>query len=75
MQQIHLIGYGKQAAKPVSELRPGDVVVWNYGYKSTVLSVTNPGGTSILTVSLQSQSNGLVSERRMRASRLIAVES
>ena len=39
MDTIRLIGIGRQYAKPAGEFSPGDVMLFNYGYPSEVLSV------------------------------------
>ena len=31
--------YNQQAAKAAKELKTGDVIVWNYGYTSTVVDL------------------------------------
>ena len=31
--------YNKQEAKAVKELKTGDVIMWNYGYTSTVVDL------------------------------------
>lgn len=41
-QTVHLQGIGKHPAKPVSELKPGDRVVHNYGETSTVVGPVEP---------------------------------
>lgn len=73
MTTIHLIGYGRQKAVPASELQPGDTLIWNYGYRSKVLSITKSEKSSIWTFHLQSN-NGIQSDRRMKKTRLVAVE-
>ena len=52
--------YNKQEAKAVKELKTGDVIMWNYGYTSTV-------------VDLKSNQDGVVRERKMGAERLVAI--
>ena len=60
-------------AKPAVELKPGDVIMWNYGYTSTVMAVT-PSKTGktvdVETVSNESDYHGT---RKLGASRLVAV--
>lgn len=39
-QTIHLIGIGEVPAVPLSEVHPGDRLMWNFGTTSDVVSVT-----------------------------------
>lgn len=74
MPKIKLIGYGQQDAVPASQLKPGDTVVWNYGLTSKVVSVTGNGKSSILTFRMESSSDHVVRERRMKKTRLVAIQ-
>jgi hypothetical protein len=46
---VHLQGIGRHPAVPAEDLVEGDVMVWNYGSTSTVVSIT-PKGTKSLAV-------------------------
>jgi len=67
MPSTQLQGIGKIAAKPASELRAGDVIVWNFGSTSIVEEVTI--GAKTVKVAL---SGGYT--RRFNVSRLVAVQ-
>ena len=62
--------YNKQEAKAVKELKTGDVIMWNYGYTSTVVDLI-PSKT--ITCLLKSNQDGVVRERKMGAERLVAI--
>ena len=49
--------YNKQEAKAVKELKTGDVIMWNYGYTSTVVDLIP----------------SKIRERKMGAERLVAI--
>jgi hypothetical protein len=36
---VHLQCVGGVAGKKMSDLKPGDIIMWNYGYTSTVVEV------------------------------------
>ena len=67
MQTTHLQSIGIHQAKSASQLKAGDVIVWNFGSTSEVLNVTT--GAKTVVVSL---SGGYT--RRFNASRLVAVQ-
>lgn len=41
--KLHLQGIGKVAARPASSIRPGDILLFNYGYPSKVLTADQEG--------------------------------
>lgn len=51
MNTIHLQGIGQAAAKGASELKAGDVLVWNYGSTSEVLAVERAAKTVTVKLS------------------------
>jgi hypothetical protein len=65
--------YGAQPAKAVKDLRIGDVIVWNFGYKSTVTDLIPSKSGKTITAVLLSES-GKETPRKMGANRLVAVE-
>lgn len=69
---VHLQSYGLAPAKPAGDLAPGDVTLWNWGYRSTVSAVRKVGKVS-LDVDLVSDKTGETHTRRFRAHRLVAV--
>lgn len=72
MQQFtHIIGVGNHPATPASELQVGDVLVWNYNYRSTIVSI-QPRGNSQLTIVERYHHNDSVYQRNVTKTRLIA---
>jgi len=69
----HLQGIGDQPAVPASELVPGDVLMWNYGYESRVDEARTSGRHVVLTMtSTTGRDHGKTFERKMAATRLVA---
>lgn len=65
---------GQQKGTLAKNLKIGDVIVWNYGYKSEVVEII-PSKTGItITFMLKSFSDGIVRSRKMRADKLVVVE-
>lgn len=75
MNTIKLQGiYRRQKAIQASDLKPGMVTVWNYGYTETVKSVEpTKSGKSVRCV-IVSDESGNEHIRTMRADRLVAVK-
>ena len=72
MEYIKLQGiYSKKPAKAVKELKKGDIITWNFGYKSEVVELI-PGKT--IKCMLKSHNDGIIRERKMSSNRLVAVE-
>ena len=65
--------YNKQEAKAVKELKTGDVIMWNYGYTSTVVDLIPSKTGKTITCLLKSNQDGVVRERKMGAERLVAI--
>lgn len=65
--------YGQQKAKPVKDLKIGDVIKWNYGYTSTVLELIPTKTGKQITCILKSDQSGEVRPRRMGVDRLVAI--
>ena len=70
LQGIH----GQQPAIPTKELKVGDFVIWNYGYKSEVVEIIPSKTGKTITFMLKSLESGNVSARKMGADRLVVVE-
>ena len=62
-----------QEAKAVKELKTGDVIMWNYGYTSTVVDLIPSKTGKTITCLLKSNQDGVVRERKMGAERLVAI--
>ena len=57
--------YNQQVAKAVKELKTGDVIVWNYGYTSTVVDLIQID--NLINISRQDRKdNHLSSEKQSR---------
>ena len=70
LQGIH----GRKKGTPTKDIKVGDVIVWNFGYKSEVVEI-NPSKTGkTITFMLRSFESGNISPRRMGAERLVVVE-
>lgn len=69
-RQIRLQGIGWGPGTPAMEIRPGDRLMWNFGYISEVIAV-KPAGTQSLIFTLRS-SSGNIGTRRMKRDRLVA---
>ena len=65
--------YNKQEAKAVKELKTGDVIVWNFGYTSTVVELIPSKTGKTITSMLKSNQDGIIRERKMSAERLVAI--
>lgn len=59
---------------PVKQVKPGDVIMWNYGYTSTVISTQASKTGKMITVILRSDDSGNVGPRKMGADRLIVLK-
>lgn len=66
--------YGAQKGIPTKELRVGDVIVWNYGYKSEVVDIIPSKTGKTITFMLKSFESGNISPRKMGADTLVVVE-
>lgn len=65
---------GQQAGTKAEDLKVGNVIVWNFGYKSEVVAI-NPSKTGkTITFMLKSFESGNISPRKMGAKRLVVVE-
>lgn len=72
MKTIKLQGiYTRQEAKEVKELKVGDVITWNYGYKSKVVNMTPSKTGKTITLSLESLDDNVIRSRKMKATTLV----
>lgn len=65
---------GQQKGTKTKDLKIGDVIVWNFGYKSEVVEITPSKTGKTITFMLKSFESGNVSARKMGAERLVVVE-
>ena len=70
LQGIH----GEQKGKPTKNLKVGDVIVWNYGYKSEVVEIIPSKTGKTINFMLKSFESGNISPRKMGADRLVVIE-
>lgn len=67
---LHLQGVGLHVAKRATEIKIGDVLVWNYGHTSEVVAVREVS-PQFIAIDEKSES-GKVYTRRIKKSRTIA---
>lgn len=70
LQGIH----GQQEGTATKNLKIGDVIVWNFGYKSEVMKITPSKTGKTITFMLKSLESGEINPRKMGAERLVVVE-
>ena len=66
--------YGAKEGTPTKDLKVGDVLIWNYGYKSEVVEIIPSKTGKTFTFMLKSLESGNISPRKMGADRLVVVE-
>lgn len=72
MKKIKLQGiYGMQEAKEVKDLNIGDIITWNYGYKSKVVNMTPSKTGKTITLSLENLDDNIVRNRKMKSTTLV----
>lgn len=64
MNTIHLQGYGKAPAIPLSDVRVGDVLLYNYGITGIVVAVEPVGTASMRITTLASDGKQYTVRRR-----------
>jgi len=69
LQGIH----GQQAGTAVKNLKVGDVIIWNFGYKSEVVELLPSKTGKTITAILKSLESGNITPRKMGAERLVVV--
>ena len=66
--------YGTKEGTPTKNLKVGDIIVWNYGYKSEVIEIIPSKTGKTITFMLKSFESGNISPRKMGSDRLVVVE-
>lgn len=66
---------GQQKGTATKDLKVGDVIIWNYGYKSEVVEITPSKTGKTITFMLRSFESGNINARKMGADRLVVVEA
>lgn len=70
LQGIH----GEKDGTQAKNLKIGDVIIWNYGYKSEVMEILPSKTGKTITFMLKSFESGNITHRKMGAERLVVVE-
>lgn len=65
---------GQQPAIPTKELKVGDFIIWNFGYKSEVVEIIPSKTGKTITFMLKSFESGNINPRKMGADRLVVAE-
>lgn len=71
---IQLISHGRVPAIQAAELQIGDVMVWNFGYTSTVVDITPRGKTQITIIEQSNDMDRKQYTRTFSKTRLVAVK-
>lgn len=76
---IHLLGHGKQSAKYASDIKVGDVLMWNYGATAKVVEIVKETPKYIIIKEEYTKSTigseGETYNRRLLKTRLVAYVS
>ena len=70
LQGIH----GAQKGTPTKNLKVGDVIIWNFGYKSEVVEIIPSKTGKTITFMLKSLESGNINPRKMGAERLVVID-
>lgn len=73
MKTIHLQGIGKRNAIESKFLKAGMVLLWNFGYKSTIKEISFSKTNKSLYLTVETE-DGKLCNRTLRAERLVAVQ-
>lgn len=65
---------GQQAGTHAKDLKIGNIIVWDYGYKSEVVEIVPSKTGKTFTFLLKSLEDGKIRDRKMGADRLVVVE-
>lgn len=65
---------GQQKAVRAKDLKIGDVIIWNYGYKSQVKEIIQSKTGKTITFMLKSMESGNINPRQMRRDTLVVRE-
>lgn len=66
--------YTEMPEKEVKDLKIGDIITWNFGYKSQVVDLTPSKTGKTYNVSLKSLQDGIIRDRKMKATRLVSAQ-
>lgn len=73
LKTIQLQGIGSLPGFPASTLRPGDILSWNYSYHEYRVLRVRDKSPQFLEIDEQNVKTGVVSTRRLKKDRLVAV--
>lgn len=65
---------GHQQGTKTKDLKIGDVIIWNFGYKSEIVDITPSKTGKTITFMLKSFESGNILPRKMGAEKLVVVE-
>ena len=71
--KIHLQSVGEVDARKVSNLKTGDILMWNFGHTSQVVKVEPSKTGKTFNVTTKSSESGETFERKMSANRLVGI--
>ena len=66
--------YGEKQGTQTKDLKVGDVIIWNFGYKSEIVEIIPSKTRKTFTIMLRSFEDGKIRPRKMGADRLVVVE-
>ena len=72
-KKIHLQGLPDRNAVEASNLKVGDEMIWNFGYKEKVLDITPSKSGQTLTVKIKDMQSGNELTRTLRANSYVAL--
>ena len=70
LQGIH----GEKKGTQTKDLIIGDIIIWNFGYKSEVVEITPSKTGKTITFMLKSLESGNINTRKMGSDRLVVIE-
>lgn len=59
---------------PIRDLKRGDIVLWDYGYKSKILAVTPYKAGATFIIKEQSLETGRIAHRKLKAEQYVAMD-
>ena len=65
---------GQQKGTPAKDLKVGNVIIWNYGYKSEVVEIIQSKTGKTITLMLKCLESGNINPRKMGSDRLVVVD-
>ena len=72
-KKIHLQSIGERNAVEASNIKVGDEMIWNFGWKEKVLDITPSKSGQSLTMKIKDMQSGKTLTRTLRAKSLVAL--